>query len=339
MNEKGKKDNLKTRKIKRLKMNLKKGVMFCLRGKKEMRCGQGIRASLTVEASLSLTLFLFTVILLSVPMEILDTQRKVQTVLEAAGRELSQAAYLSCRDLAWGEEKERKGMEGQEKGGKEKEGTEKRPGKDGEAAAKKSEAMEFLGVVKNGAVSIYLSERIKKAVGDGRLEYVDCRKTFLSEDGEILDLRADYRMKLPFSIFTLDSIFLSSRSLKRGWIGSEGGRLSGAENGDTEQMVYVGRDSTRYHLSADCHYISNQITGVSMEKVSEYTNRSGRHYRLCSTCRRQEGKDAGQTAYILPGGEYYHSRADCPSLRYYVKKVPLSEVSYLGPCSYCAGKR
>ena len=45
-------------------------------------------ASLTIEATLSLTLFMFTVILLSVPMEILDTQRKVQTVLEVTGREL-----------------------------------------------------------------------------------------------------------------------------------------------------------------------------------------------------------------------------------------------------------
>ena len=53
-----------------------------------MRREKKVRASLTIEASLSLTLFLFFVILLSVPMEILDTQRKVQTALETAGREI-----------------------------------------------------------------------------------------------------------------------------------------------------------------------------------------------------------------------------------------------------------
>ena len=51
-------------------------------------------ASLTIEAALSLTLFMFTVILLSVPMEILDTQRKVQTVLEVTGRERT-AIYIT----------------------------------------------------------------------------------------------------------------------------------------------------------------------------------------------------------------------------------------------------
>ena len=54
-------------------------------------------ASLTIEAALSLTLFMFTVILLSVPMEILDTQRKVQTVLEVTGRELGWQVYNSSR--------------------------------------------------------------------------------------------------------------------------------------------------------------------------------------------------------------------------------------------------
>ena len=52
-------------------------------------------ASLTVEASLSLTLFMFTVILLSVPMELLDIQRKIQTVMEDTNRQLSQASRES----------------------------------------------------------------------------------------------------------------------------------------------------------------------------------------------------------------------------------------------------
>ena len=56
-------------------------------------------ASLTIEAALSLTLFMFTVILLSVPMEILDTQRKVQTVLEVTGRELGWQVYRTSHTV------------------------------------------------------------------------------------------------------------------------------------------------------------------------------------------------------------------------------------------------
>ena len=56
-----------------------------------------LEASLTLEASLSLTVFIFAVIILAMPMEMLDTQRKIQTVLETTARELSQYAYIFYR--------------------------------------------------------------------------------------------------------------------------------------------------------------------------------------------------------------------------------------------------
>ncbi len=72
-------------------------------GKGEIGLGRGetrrglLEASLTLEASLSLTVFIFAVIILAMPMEMLDTQRKIQTVLETTARELSQYAYIFYR--------------------------------------------------------------------------------------------------------------------------------------------------------------------------------------------------------------------------------------------------
>ena len=73
-------------------------------------------ASLTIEAALSLTLFMFTVILLSVPMEILDTQRKVQTVLEVTGRELGWQVYRTSHTVHPAEMEAGKAAEAGEKG-------------------------------------------------------------------------------------------------------------------------------------------------------------------------------------------------------------------------------
>lgn len=270
-------------------------------------------ASLTVEASLGLTLFMFTVILLSVPMELLDTQRKIQTVMEDTNRKLSQAAYISYRGIAQGE------ASGQENA---------------------DEIFEIADILADRGVALYLAQRIKDTAGKERIESVDCTGSSISLDGERLDLRASYRLRLPFSIFTLDSIPLSSRSLRRGWIGSEGGRFKmSAEEKNDHDMVYVGRDSTRYHLSRDCHYISNQIKEIPAEQVDGYTNNAGKHYKFCSVCKKISGSEQGDSAYILPGGAYYHTRADCSSLSYYVREVPLSEVKGLGPCSYCGSGR
>ena len=70
----------------------------------------------TIEAALSLILFMFTVILLSVPMEILDTQRKVQTVLEVTGRELGWQVYRTSHTVHPAEMEAGKAAEAGEKG-------------------------------------------------------------------------------------------------------------------------------------------------------------------------------------------------------------------------------
>lgn len=100
-------------------------------------------------------------------------------------------------------------------------------------------------------------------------------------------------------------------------------------------MVFVGRDSTRYHLSPDCHYLSNQMTAVSFESVKERKNASGSHYTPCRVC--GAGAGEGMTVYIFFNGEVYHSRPDCSAVNFYLRQVPISEVEYLGACSYCGG--
>lgn len=267
----------------------------------------GVRASLTVEAAFCLTLFLFTVILLSVPIEILDTQRKIQMTLESASRELSQLAYISYR----------RGL-----------------GDEDEQLTKSAESSELAGLLTGASLQVYLTGKIGAAAGN-KIDNIDCTKSRITEDGEFIDLRASYHFKLPFSVFLLDSIHLSSRSFRRGWIGKEPGSGTGGGREGEVTMVYIGQGSVRYHMSSSCHYLSNEITSVSFDALDEYRNKNGSRYRSCSVCGKSTG--SGQMVYILPSGESYHSRADCSSLISYVKKVPLSQVEHLGVCSYCGG--
>ena len=269
-------------------------------------------ASLTIEAALSLTLFMFTVILLSVPMEILDTQRKVQTVLEVTGRELGWQVYRTSHTVHPAEMEAGKAAEAEEKG----------TGGWSELPS---------GLILQG----YLKEKIQTA-GGNKVSNIQCGASRVSEDGEWIDLRASYQVRLPFSVFALDHVTLTSRSRKRGWIGAEGGYFSEKNASEPEEKwVYVGRDSTRYHLSPSCHYISNQITAAAYaDVISGVLRNSGRcRYKACRYC----GKtvSAGGLVYILPSGEVYHGKQDCSSLAYYVQKVRRSEVEYMGVCSYC----
>lgn len=271
-----------------------------------------VEASLTIEAAMGLIVFIFTVICLIMPMKMLNTQRRVQMTLEAASRELSQYAYIRYR------------MSEGETGIDEKQA---------------ENSTELSSLFTGAAASVYLTAKIEAAAGKGRVEKMNFSKTKLSENGEEIDLRVEYRLKLPFSFFALDSVPASSRSMRRGWIGSAGGRAelgSDRETDGKDVMVYVGNSMGRYHRSKSCHYISNDITGVAYGDIENQRSKSGKKYRPCSVCGKNAGE--GKTVYILPDGEYYHSRKECSSLAYYVREVPLREVEYLGECSYCGKK-
>ena len=150
-------------------------------------------ASLTIEAALSLTLFMFTVILLSVPMEILDTQRKVQTVLEVTGRELGWQVYRTSHTVHPAE------MEA----GKEAEAGEKGTGGWSELPS---------GLILQG----YLKEKIQTA-GGTKCPNIQCgRQPRIGRWRMDLTLRASYQVRLPFSVFALDHVTLTSRSRERG---------------------------------------------------------------------------------------------------------------------------
>ena len=185
-------------------------------------------ASLTIEAALSLTLFMFTVILLSVPMEILDTQRKVQTVLEVTGRELGMAGVS---DIPYG-------ASGRNGGGKEAEAGEKGTGGWSELPS---------GLILQG----YLKEKIQTA-GGNKVSNIQCGASRVSEDGEWIDLRASYQVRLPFSVFALDHVTLTSRSRKRGM---DWGRKAGISQRKTVQnrrengVDDVGRGQVRATIS------------------------------------------------------------------------------------------
>lgn len=286
----------------------KEGAWLCSFGQPRPEVGlkNGLSGSLTIEAALSVTLFLFLVLLLAVPMDLLDTQRRIQMTVESKARELSRQAGIF-----------------------------------NQASSPDSEEMDSSAVeyqLLRDGIYLLLSQAVTEAAGKKKIEHVDCSASQISPDGEWIDLQADYRLRLPFSVFTLESLSFHVRSRKRGWIGREGGywRQNG-EEASSRLMVYVGKASTRYHSSPSCHYLSNEISAVSFETAAALVNKSGKHYKACHVC--GGASQSGDTVYLFPNGEYYHSRKDCSSVRAYIKEVPLEEVRHLGACSYCGGNR
>ncbi len=211
-----------------------------------------------------------------------------------------------------------------------------------ETVCKRYSQYAYLGAGDNGmeiGTELLGSSQIKGKINQEGIRALSFRKSSVLKDGETINFTLNYDMELPFSILGLHAIPMEVRSIRRAWIGSTGilgfertqseeGSLSGKE-----EIVYIGRNSTRYHKTRGCHYLSNELQPVLYDSLETYRNGSGARYGPCHVC--GKGAGSGTTVYIMPSGESYHTDWSCSAIISYVEAVPLSQVESLGKCSYC----
>lgn len=259
---------------------------------------ESLKGSLTLEAAFSLSLFLFLCMCLMMPLKMMDRHRQIQGALEAVGEELSQYGYVIFCD------REEVDMERQEEYA------------GGELLSTAYAAGAVLGQIQSEWV-----------------EDVSFAGTRIGPD-DVAEIRISYKMRLPFSVFGLDSIPMEQVCRRRIWSGRDGG-VTGSDNSwgsEEQEMVYIGKSSVRYHRDRTCHYIFNDLKAVGAGQIGEIRNQDGSRYQPCRTCR-PGGKEG--VYYVMPYGTSYHTSGSCRAIMSYVQTVPLEEVRYLGACSYC----
>ena len=184
------------------------------------------------------------------------------------------------------------------------------------------------------ATAIYAAAAVKGKIPEKWVRDLDFYGTRITED-EKIQIVMHYKMPLPFSVFGINSVSVENICSRRLWTGADGNRnRKNTLNGEKEEiMVYIGRSSTRYHRQRNCHYLFHDLKKVSAEDVTGLRSQEGKKYKPCASCK---NRGTGAYVYVLPYGESYHTREDCTSLSAYVQEVPLSQVKYMGGCSYCS---
>ena len=261
-----------------------------------------LRASMTVEAAIVLPLFMLASVTLLTPMRMLDCQRKLQTVVESTCEKMSLYAYM---------------MEFK-----------------GNSDLKEDNEAEQLFT--NIGSGVWLKTKLSEYSGNTHIASVQTP----DEDGNMV-LEIVYKEKSPFFSEILPEITLDIAACRHSWRGIRGKlRKEPDEYKDEieevlpEEMVYVGKYMGRYHRKRECHYIYNDYQAVSIEEAKNMRNKDGDKYSECATCKKHMLTKG--VVYITPVGRHYHVKTDCMAMISYVRKVPLSEVEYLGPCSYCS---
>lgn len=153
--------------------------------------------------------------------------------------------------------------------------------------------------------------------------------SLLSSDfeGEFVELKAKYTLKLPIGFFGVQGINISQTSCSRKWVGKDINANSDAP------YVYVTETGTVYHTTASCRYLDLTIHAQDYATIGEKRNLGGAKYYPCSCVAEKISGHA--TVYITDYGTNYHSSLSCHGLKRTVKMVRLSEVGGKGACSKC----
>ena len=203
----------------------------------------------------------------------------------------------------------------------------------------------------------YASARILGEINREWVEAVSFEGTDIGED-EMVHIVMRYRMRIPFSVLGVSSIPVEQVCSRRMWNGADGGRFGDGDrdgDGEEDEIVYIGKNSTRYHRLRTCHYLYNDLKAVDSGAVGNcgMSQEEGillRDMRWGSGGTGSGGTGSGGTGsggtgsggtgsgsmgssgtvYVMPYGSSYHVSKSCRSIIAYVQAVPLPQVEYLG---------
>ena len=271
------------------------------------------KASLTIEAALSLPIFLFFVIAVLYFLMIILLQSDIQLHMEEAARKLGKQAYLLER------------LDGLSMDAEEIDGETKSL-----AAAGLNPLVIKAGILKDDLSNKIDSSKIKGGTGG----FYTYHSSYEEQEG-ILDIIAHYNYQIPFLPGNLGQVKLSQRSLSHTWVGRQLRKQTGGKEADEQEgkIVYVTEYGTVYHLSKDCHYLDLSVHAVSAGDIGEARNANGGKYYPCSCAKHA----ASGSYYVTDYGTNYHGDLSCSGLKRTIREVDISNVGSLHACPKCGG--
>lgn len=157
-----------------------------------------------------------------------------------------------------------------------------------------------------------------------------------------IDMTCTYMLQLPLPVFHLFPISVVQRIQVHNFVGqklssvSKDSSLSGTK--DSKELVFVTQDSSVYHISTDCTYLSLSIEEVKLEELPSLRNKYGGKYYPCERCIENNSSSIHAALYITQTGAHYHLTLNCSGLKRSFQSIPILEAENLSPCSRCAKK-
>lgn len=283
-----------------------------------------ISASLTVETSLVLPVFLIFFAVFLYFIQIFILQEKLQQVITDVGLSYAKTAYFYSDFLNIDEAKnfDESFLDEELR----------------EELRIFLDAAGYAGMIKYAVKSRLNEISFNSSCIAGGLEGInfDCSKVMQGSDD--IDIVASYKVRIPIRFFGLPEIDMIQRVRLRAWSGLKLPPLySVVEDDDKskDKTVYVTESGSVYHLDINCSHIKLSVKAINQIPTWQRNNNGGKYYP-CESCIKGEHPETG-IYFITAYGDRYHIKEDCSRIKRTIRQVPLSEVEHLHPCKRCKG--
>ncbi len=272
--------------------------------------GVPLAASVTVEASLVLPLFIFFFVNIMTCFNIVKIQSDLEAALHQTGSEIAILAH----DVKLG--KDVISSDGGGSGLK-------------DLAASGGYTLYAAAKVKN-----YLGDSINKSCVTGGASGLSFLSSRIMNGSDIVDIVVDYKVHPMIKTVGFKDFSVQARYFGHAWTGYD--ISAGLKDEDSqEEMVYVTEKGTVYHRDIGCRHLKLDVRSIPYDSLSIERNADRKKYYPCEYCGMSI---AGGNVFVTDYGTTYHSTVSCPSLKRKIYTIPISQVGGRGPCSSCGMK-
>lgn len=261
-----------------------------------------IKASMTVETAMVLPLFCFFMIHMGSAIEMIRLHGNMEVALWNAGRQIG-----IYEDLLSGEKSN-------DDSDKEKEGWN----------GKLEATVLSYTYIKNQIVSQLGEEYLEQAPLENGADGLQFLEGEIKED--TYDIVVTYKISPLVQMLGFRNFRMANRYYGHLWNGYEI-----AETENTEEVVYVTKDSEVYHTNRNCTHLSLSVHPVDAGGIPD-------GYQACEKCIGRQKQDAVFTDsiyYICPEGRCYHNNRECPGLKRTIYCIPKGKAGAYRECSRC----
>ena len=261
-------------------------------------------ASMTVESSIALPLFIFFFANILVMFNILKVQSDLEAALHQAGNRICLLSY---------DEKTATGTLSENSEG-------------ADIAAGVASVFYAKSLVKD-----YLGSGIEKSCVTDGFSGMSFRNSRIMAGNDIVDIVVDYEVHPLISLIGFKNFPVEGRYYGHAWTGYDITGEGGGERPE-EEMVYVTEHGEVYHRNINCKHLKLSVHTINYEALKDARNADRGKYYPCEYCAE---RISGGSVFITDYGDRYHTSVNCPGLKRKIYTIPLSEVGGRPPCSAC----